>query len=158
VCCRRDNKIKSKHFRALGANWIHGNWKIKDLGKIWSFYRGQENNVCLHFMKFIWTSNSSWDISKHTKTLFIRLTLLVFVIRSNAKDFQFNVDWCNTWIQLVSNRYVRISNIFTNCPHLPPPSGTDTAPSRVSFCGSIHGTIIFNLVHTVHSDTALGAL
>lgn len=51
VCCRKDNTIKTKHFRALGPNWIHGNWKIMGLGKNMIFQQMTENNIFLLFMK-----------------------------------------------------------------------------------------------------------
>jgi hypothetical protein len=56
VYYRKDNKIKSKHFRALGANWIQGNWKNKRLGKNTSFVTDDETIMCI---SILWRVSSS---------------------------------------------------------------------------------------------------
>lgn len=113
MCCRKDNKVKSKHFRALRANWIHGNWKIKTWKKMDSFYRGQENNILLHFiLRFFWTQNYCWNrFQSYKSNIWWGSMALVFVIRTlSIKISFFSVDTCQ------QRNAVRDQSLHTNNP------------------------------------------
>lgn len=137
-------KVKSKHFRALGANWIHRDWKIKIWKKMDSFYRGQENNILLHFhFQVFWTQNYCWNRFSHTKAIFNEdLWLWLFVIRTLSIRFPFSV-WTHasrerSWGQSLHTNNPASS--YTCSCLLSFPSVVASSPLRASLCGTSQGS------------------